>query len=51
MKRDLHVEVSHTAENGEESRKTTAPLRPGGDVVILHQNRYNLRTPAANRFL
>ncbi|KAL2519285.1 Uncharacterized protein Adt_15532 [Abeliophyllum distichum] len=42
MEGDLHVEVAHAPEGSNQTRKAAPPLGPGGKVMMLDENRYNL---------
>jgi len=42
VKRDLHVEVAHAAEGGDESRLASPPLRPRGAVVEPNEELCNV---------
>nr|GMC88031.1 hypothetical protein PanWU01x14_270530 [Ipomoea batatas] len=51
MEGNLHIEVAHSPEAGNEAGETPAPLEPGGEVVVLHERRDNVRTPPHNGLL
>jgi len=51
VKRDLHVEVAHTAEGGDEPRQASPPLRPCGAVVEANEELCDIGGAPTKRFL
>lgn len=51
MEGNLHVEIAHPTEGGDEAGEAAPPLRPGGQVVVLHKGEDDLRTSAEDGFL
>lgn len=47
----FHVEVPHAAKSGDKAGKATAPLGPGGKVVVLNESHHNLRAATEEGFV
>ena len=45
VERDLHVEIAHTAEHGDDTWQPPAPLGPSGAVVLAEENESNVGAP------